>query len=226
MMKTSGYLAARIRDLFVISVTNMYGCIDLSKHMKRKFTTLLLGYRKKQSKERRILKDYISMLFKLILDQRNLNEAVDIREGERCTRFTKYEPHIYHKTGKTKYTIVSIHLTALVSGLLLPNWVSNCKPFCECTRRCQLQLYCFWWICSIQKAKLFAAGTTRWKMETILRHSKEYPFPVEMTKHVEKSAVQMNGKVSTICHHTNLMCNLSWGTCWKEMLSRVRGNQT
>lgn len=41
-------------------------------------------------------------------------------EGERCTRFTKYEPHIYHKTEKTKYTIVSIHLAALISGLLLP----------------------------------------------------------------------------------------------------------
>lgn len=60
------------------------------------------------------------MLFKLSLDQRNLDEAVDMGEGERCTRFTRYEPQIYHKTGKTKYTIVSIHLTALVSGLLLP----------------------------------------------------------------------------------------------------------
>lgn len=86
--------------------------------MKRKFTTLLLRCRKKtQSKEQRKLKDYISMLFKLILIHRNFNEAVDMGDGERCTRSAKYELPIYHKTGKTKYTIGSIHLTALVSGL-------------------------------------------------------------------------------------------------------------
>lgn len=66
------------------------------------------------------LEDYISKLFKLILDQRNLDEAVVMGKGERCTKFAKYDSHIYHKTGKTMYTVVPIHLTAFVSGLLSP----------------------------------------------------------------------------------------------------------
>lgn len=60
------------------------------------------------------------MLFKLILIHRNLDEAVDMGDGERSTRSEKYELPIYYKTGKTKYTIGSIHFTALVSGLLSP----------------------------------------------------------------------------------------------------------
>lgn len=60
------------------------------------------------------------MLFKLILIHRNLDETVDMGDEERSTRSAKYELPIYHKTGKTKYTIGSIYLTALFSGLLLP----------------------------------------------------------------------------------------------------------
>ena len=56
-------------------------------------------------KERKTLKDYISMLFKLTLLHRNLDEAVDMGDGERCVRSAKYEFPVYHKTGKTKYTI-------------------------------------------------------------------------------------------------------------------------
>lgn len=36
--------------------------------------------------------------------------------------------------------------------------------------------------------------------ESILKHSKEYPLLVEMTKHMKKSAVQVYEKVFTICH--------------------------
>uniref|UniRef100_K1PW33 Uncharacterized protein n=1 Tax=Magallana gigas TaxID=29159 RepID=K1PW33_MAGGI len=50
----------------------------------------------------------------------NLDETVDMGDEERSTRSAKYELPIYHKTGKTKYTIGSIYLTALFSGLLLP----------------------------------------------------------------------------------------------------------
>ena len=46
--------------------------------------------------------------------------------------------------------------------------------------------------------------------ESILKHSKEYPLLVEMTEDVKKkTAVKVYEKVFTICHHTQLMCNLS-----------------
>jgi hypothetical protein len=64
------------------------------------------------------LYDYILMLFKLVMLHRNLDTAVDMGDGERCVRSAKYELLIYNKTGKTKYTIGSIHLTALTSGVL------------------------------------------------------------------------------------------------------------
>lgn len=64
------------------------------------------------------LKDYSLMLFKLVMLHKNLDSAVDMVDGERSVRSTKYELPIYNKTNKTTYSIGSIHLTALTSGLL------------------------------------------------------------------------------------------------------------
>lgn len=40
--------------------------------------------------------------------------------------------------------------------------------------------------CSIETAKLHVGATKQRKVQCILKHSKEYPLLVEMTKHVEK----------------------------------------
>lgn len=64
------------------------------------------------------LQDYISLLFKLTLLHKNLDTAVDMGDGERSVRFTKYELPIYNRTRKVKYVIGSIHLSALTSGVL------------------------------------------------------------------------------------------------------------
>ncbi|XP_063435141.1 uncharacterized protein LOC134716217 [Mytilus trossulus] len=64
------------------------------------------------------LQDYILMLFKLTLLHKNLDTAVDMGDGERCVRSTKYELPIYNKTNKVKYVIASVHLTSLISGVL------------------------------------------------------------------------------------------------------------
>lgn len=67
------------------------------------------------------LQDYILMLFKLTMLHRNFDSGVDMGDGGRCIRSAKYELPIYHKTNKIKYTICSIHTTALSSGLLNPD---------------------------------------------------------------------------------------------------------
>lgn len=59
------------------------------------------------------------MLFKLILIYRNLDEVVDMGDGERFIRFAKYEFFIYYKTGKTKYIIGFIYFIVFVLGLFL-----------------------------------------------------------------------------------------------------------
>lgn len=61
------------------------------------------------------------MLFKLTMLHRNFDSGVDMGDGGRCIRSAKYELPIYHKTNKIKYTICSIHTTALSSGLLNPD---------------------------------------------------------------------------------------------------------
>lgn len=46
------------------------------------------------------LQDYISLLFKLTLLHNNLDTAVDMGDGERSVRSTKYELPIYNRTRK------------------------------------------------------------------------------------------------------------------------------
>lgn len=64
------------------------------------------------------LQDYISLLFKLTLLHNNLDTAVDMGDGERSVRLTKYELPIINRTRKIQYVIGSIHLSALTSGVL------------------------------------------------------------------------------------------------------------
>lgn len=150
------------------------------------------------------------MLFKLILIHRNLDEAVDMGDGERSTRSAKYELPIYHKTGKRKYTTGSIHLTALVSGLFSPQQTERliANRFVNVQGGANNNIALDEYLKMLNRDSKIACRGHQTK-ESILKHLKEYPLLVEITKHVEKSAVQVYEKVFTICHHTQLMCNLS-----------------
>ena len=65
--------------------------------------------------------NYVMLMFKLIALHRKLDSVVDMADGRRSVRSSKYETPIYNKTNKLKYLIGSVHLTALVSGTLPPN---------------------------------------------------------------------------------------------------------
>lgn len=165
-----------------------YACVgSLKAHEKRVHNYIARVQKKTQSKEQRKLKDYISMLFKLILIHRNLDEAVDMGDGERSTRSAKYELPIYHKTGKTKYTIGSIHLTALVSGLLSPQQTERliANRFVNVQGGANNNIALDEYLEMLNRDSKIACRGHQTK-ESILKHSKEYPLLVEMTKHVEK----------------------------------------
>lgn len=165
-----------------------YACVgSLKAHEERVHNYIARVQKKTQSKEQRKLKDYISMLFKLILIHRNLDEAVDMGDGERSTRSAKYELPIYHKTGKTKYTIGSIHLTALVSGLLSPQQTERliANRFVNVQGGANNNIALDEYLEMLNRDSKIACRGHQTK-ESILKHSKEYPLLVEMTKHVEK----------------------------------------
>jgi hypothetical protein len=127
------------------------------------------------------------MLFKLTLLHRNLDNAVDMGDGERCVRSAKYELPIHHKTGKTKYTIGSVHLTALVSGLLSPQQTERliANRFVNVQGGANNNIALDEYLEMLNRDSKIACRGHQTK-DSILKHSKEYPILVEMTKLVEK----------------------------------------
>lgn len=154
-----------------------YACVGSLKERVHNYIARV--QKKTQSKEQRKLKDYISMLFKLILIHRNLDEAVDMGDGERSTRSAKYKLPIYHKTGKTKYTIGSIHLTALVSGLLSPQQTERliANRFVNVQGGANNNSALDEYLEMLNRDSKIACRGHQTK-ESILKHSKEYPLLV------------------------------------------------
>nr|XP_022311471.1 uncharacterized protein LOC111116766 [Crassostrea virginica] len=164
-----------------------YACLgSLKAHEVKEHNVSVNVPKKTLCKERKTLKDYISMLFKLTLLHRNLDEAVDMGDGERCVRSAKYELPVYHKTGKTKYTIGSIHLTALVSGLLSSQQTERLitNRFVNVQGGTNNNIALDEYLEMLNRDSKIACKGHQTK-ESILKHSKEYPLLVEMTKHVD-----------------------------------------
>lgn len=177
-----------------------YACLGSLKAHEVKVHNLNVKVQKKnQYKEKRKLKDYISMFFKLTLLHRNLDDAVDMGDGERCVRSAKYELPIHHKTGKTKYTIGSIHLTALVSGLLTSQQTDRliANRFVNVQGGANNNIALDEYLEMLNRDSKIACRGHQTK-DSILKHSKEYPLLVEMTKHVEKIS---NTSVRKGFHH-------------------------
>ena len=177
-----------------------YACLgSLKAHEVKEHNFSVNVPKKTLCKERKTLKDYISMLFKLTLLHRNLDEAVDMGDGERCVRSAKYELPVYHKTGKTKYTIGSIHLTALVSGLLSSQQTERLitNRFVNVQGGTNNNIALDEYLEMLNRDSKIACKGHQ-KKESILKHSKEYPLLVKMTKHVEKIS---NTRVRKGFHH-------------------------
>lgn len=132
------------------------------------------------------LQDYVFMLFKLVMLHKNLDSAVDMGDGERSVRSAKYELPIYNKTNKTKYSIGSIHLTALTSGLLPAGQeerlIANRFINLQGGRNNNIALDEFVEMLN-RDSKVACSGHQT--ADSIVQHSKEYPHIINIAKHYD-----------------------------------------
>lgn len=132
------------------------------------------------------VQDYILHLFKLVLLHKNLDTAVDMGDGERSVRSAKYELPVYNKTNKTKYSIGSIHLTALTSGLLTgdkeESLIANRCINLQGGKNNNIALDEFVEMLN-RDSKVACSGHQT--VESIIQHSKEYPHIINLTKHYD-----------------------------------------
>lgn len=98
-------------------------------------------------------------------------------------------PFTIKREKQLKYTIGSIHITALVSGLLSPQQterlIANRFVNVQGGANNNIALDEYRYLEMLNRDSKIACRGHQTK-ESILKHSKEYPLLVEMTKHVEK----------------------------------------
>ena len=139
------------------------------------------------NKDRDELYDYILLLFRLCALHRNLDSAVDMGDGPRSVRSAKYETPLYNKTGKTKYLIGSIHLTSLTSGTLSNDQTERLvhNRFINVSggknRNMALDEYV-----EILNREIKNASTGFQTQESIIKHSKDFPFLINNIRHFDE----------------------------------------
>lgn len=130
--------------------------------------------------------DYIILLFRLCALHKNLDSAVDMADGARSIRSAKYEALLYNKTGKTKYLIGSIHLTSLTSGTLSKDQTERLiqNRFINVSggknRNMALDEYV-----EFMNREIKSASTGHQTKESLIKHSKDFPFLVESVQHFD-----------------------------------------
>ncbi|XP_063400161.1 uncharacterized protein LOC134684783 [Mytilus trossulus] len=150
-------------------------------------------------KDKDRVQDYIALLFKLVLLHKNLDSAVDMGNGGRSVRSAKYELPVYNKTNKTKYSIGSIHLTALTSGLLPSDQeeslINNRFINLQGGKNNNFALDEFVEMLN-RDSKVACSGHQT--VESIIAHSKEYPIVIDITKHFD-AITEIHQRKG--CHH-------------------------
>jgi hypothetical protein len=133
------------------------------------------------------IQNYILMLFKLVMLHKNLDNAVDMGDGERCVRSAKYELPIYNKTNKIKYEIGSIQLTALAEEILPADQKERFKGnrFVNVQGGKNSNIALDEYLEMLNRdSKLSCTGYKTKK--SIINHSREYPLLTKAVKHVEQ----------------------------------------
>ena len=89
------------------------GSLQAHEKLKHNYIVPLEDKKKVQSSETEDkLFDYTLLLFKLTALLKNLDTAIDMGDGGRSVRSSKYELPIFNRTNKIKYVIGCIHLIA------------------------------------------------------------------------------------------------------------------
>lgn len=142
--------------------------------------------KKPKNKTQDQMHDYLVMLFKLVILHKNLDTAVDMGDGERAVKSAKYELPVYHLTNKVKYSIGSIHLISLTSGIL----PDDQKERLVANRFVNLQggknnnVSLDEYLEMLNRDSKIACSGHKTK-ESILAHSKEYPHLINLVSHFD-----------------------------------------
>ena len=148
------------------------------QHINKKTTT-------KNDQNQDELRDYLICLFCLVALHRNLDSAVDMADGHRSVRSAKYEIPLYNKTNKVKYLIGSVHLTGMCMSLplhLSESLIANRCINISGGKNNNLALDEYVEILNRDTKDTCSGHQTK---ESIIKHSKEYPYLIEATKHID-----------------------------------------
>ena len=142
--------------------------------------------KKQKDKNQDHLQDYLLMLFKLVMLHKNLDTSVDMGDGERAVRSSMYELPVYHLTNKVKYSIGSIHLTALTSGILSEDQkerlVANRFVNLQGGKNNNISLDEYLEMLN-RDSKIACSGHKT--KDSIISHSKEYPHLINFISHFD-----------------------------------------
>lgn len=160
---------------------------SLKSHEKKVHNVEIKEPKKSILKKADKLQDYLIMVFKLTLLHKNLDSAVDMGDGEPSVRSAKYEIPIYNKTNKTKYTIGSIHLTALTSGIRPPEQtdrlIANRFVNLQGGRNNNIALDEYLEMLNRDSKTACSGHQTK---ESIINHSKQYPLLINLTEYFDE----------------------------------------
>ena len=142
--------------------------------------------KKQKDKKKDQLQDYLLMLFKLVLLHKNLDTSVDMGDGERAVRSSKYELPLYHLTNKVKYSIGSIHLTALTSGILSEDQTERliANRFVNLQGGKNNNISLDEYLEMLNRDSKIACSGHKTK-DSIITHSKEYPHLINFVGHFD-----------------------------------------
>jgi hypothetical protein len=159
---------------------------SLQTHELKSHQVTIPKPKKKTYKSDDELYDYILALFKLVLLHKNLDTAVDMADGPRSVRSALYELPLYNMTDKVKYSIGSIHLTALTKGVLnaeqRDRLVGNRFINLQGGKNNNMALDEYVELMN-RDSKIVCSGFQT--KESILLHSKEFPLLIKSVKHFD-----------------------------------------
>ena len=132
------------------------------------------------------LNGYLMLLFKLVILHKNLDTAVDMADGERSVKSSKFELPIYNKTNKTKYAIGSIHLIAMTEGLLNEEQTERLKAnrFVNMQGGINNNLALDEFVEILNRDSKVTCSGFQTK-ESIIAHSQEFPHLINIAKHFD-----------------------------------------
>jgi len=169
---------------------NTYACVgSLKAHELKKHQHSIQKDKKKSTKSHKNQDDlynYIQLLFKLTALLKNLDTSIDMADGSRCVRSTKYELPIFNKTNKLKYVIGCVHLIDLSENTLSEEQrqrlIFNRTINIQGGQNNNIALDEYLEMLNRDSKDIASGNQTK---ESIIAHSKQFPHLINYVKHFD-----------------------------------------